>query len=61
LVFLSDFVRYNRVLFVITGKKYQKNDLNQPNKYSHFPAQSIVYNEQIPNRFSKEQACTLLA
>jgi hypothetical protein len=29
----SDFVRYNRVLFVITGKIYHKNDLNQPNKY----------------------------
>ncbi len=24
------FVRNNRVLFVITGKNYYKNDLNQP-------------------------------
>ncbi len=28
--FYSNFVRYNRVLFVVTGKIYQENDLNQP-------------------------------
>jgi hypothetical protein len=26
----TDFVCYNRVLFVITGKNYHKNGLNQP-------------------------------
>ncbi len=30
---MRKFVRYNRVLFIITGLIYHENDLNQPNKY----------------------------
>ncbi len=33
IVLFHKIVRYNRVLFVITGEIYQENDLNQPNKY----------------------------
>jgi hypothetical protein len=38
----TDFVRYNRVLFVITGKIYRKIGLNQP-KYFFFVRYNRVF------------------